>query len=880
LANNPLYAFNRGIISPLALARQDLERTALSAETMTNWIPRNLGSMMLRPGTAYIGATASNNQAKFIPFVFSQTDTALLEITNVLMRVWVSDALVTRPTVTAAVTDGTFVDNSSTNAAWSDKDESGGTSAFDSASGDLGLTGDGTGAAIREQEVTLVESGIVHALDIVIERGPVVFRLGSTSLDDNIIGETTLCTGTHSLSFTPTTNFFIQFQNREKRQVLVNSCVVASSGTMTLVAPWATADLSELRWEQSGDVVYIAADGTQQYKIERRSTTSWSVVKYEPIDGPFSDINITTITLAPAALTGNTTLAASKPLFKSTDVGSLVRVTSTGQKVTASITAENNFTNAIKVTGVATQRIFTIIRSNTWVATVTLQRSLDSATSGFADVTTYTNNATITFDDTLDNQIAWYRIGVKTSDFTSGTVDLTLDYAIGSIDGICRVTTFTTNILVSVEVITDFGGTTATTNWYPADWSTRKGYPTSVAFVEGRLGWGGRDKVWLSVSDAYESFDDTVIGDSGTIRRTIGSGPVDRVNWMKSVRRLVLGTDGEEHSMRASAEDEILTPSNAMIKSFSTQGSAAVQAVKIDNTVIFVQKGGTRIMQTIWGQDYEYETADLTTFFPEAGDSIFTAIAPQRQPDTRIHCLRTDGSVMILSHDRAENIAAWSKYTGGTVEDIVVLPGAAGATEDAVYYIVKRTINSSTVRYLEKWSLESQNQGGTTSRQSDSHIIATCTAGTITGLTTLEGETVTIWGNGKDLGTGTVSSNQLTGVSENGSNFCVGIAYTAQWKSAKLGPLVQMKNIRRLGVILHNTHYQGLQYGPTFTDLDNLPLVSGNTIADDTVHSTFDEESFEFDGNWDADSRLCLQAASPRPCTILAAIVGIKTNEK
>ena len=351
---------------------------------------------------------------------------------------------------------------------------------------------------------------------------------------------------------------------------------------------------------------------------------------------------------------------------------------------------------------------------------------------------------------------------------------------------------------------------------------------------------------------------------------------------MQSARRLVLGTDGAEHAMKSSDDDEPLTPTNSSIRSFSTQGSAAVQAVKVDNTVVFTQKGGTRILQAIWGGDYEYETNDLTTFFPEAGDSVFTSLAVQRQPDTRIHCLRTDGSVMILSHDRAENIASWCKYTSsGTVEDIVILPGASGATEDAVYYIVNRTINSSTVRYLEKWSLESQNQGGTTSRQSDSHIIATCTAGVITGLDNLEGETVTIWGNGKDLSTGTVASNQLTGVSESGSNFCVGIAYTAQFKSSKLTTFLgQVKNIYRLGVVLHNTHYQGLQYGPSFTELDNLPLTQGDTIADDTVHSSFDEESFEFDGRWQADSRLHLQAASPRPCTLLAAIIGTKVNEK
>jgi hypothetical protein len=47
---NALLAFNRGLQSRLGLARIDLERTALAAEVQTNWMPRSLGSMMLRPG--------------------------------------------------------------------------------------------------------------------------------------------------------------------------------------------------------------------------------------------------------------------------------------------------------------------------------------------------------------------------------------------------------------------------------------------------------------------------------------------------------------------------------------------------------------------------------------------------------------------------------------------------------------------------------------------------------------------------------------------------------------------------------------------------------------------------------------------------------------
>ncbi len=75
-------AWNRGLVSRLGLARQDLKRLALSAETMTNFIPRVLGSMQLRPGLEYVGQIRNDSSAVLIPFVFNTNDTALLEMTT------------------------------------------------------------------------------------------------------------------------------------------------------------------------------------------------------------------------------------------------------------------------------------------------------------------------------------------------------------------------------------------------------------------------------------------------------------------------------------------------------------------------------------------------------------------------------------------------------------------------------------------------------------------------------------------------------------------------------------------------------------------------------------------------------------------------------
>src|SRR5262249_39526090 len=110
--NQPLLSFNRGVLSPLALARTDVKHTALAAEVQTNWMPRKLGSMMLRSGLQFVGGTFGGNaQAVNIPFVFSTSNTAILQLTNNILQVLVGEQFVTRGTVGTAISNGNFTSN-------------------------------------------------------------------------------------------------------------------------------------------------------------------------------------------------------------------------------------------------------------------------------------------------------------------------------------------------------------------------------------------------------------------------------------------------------------------------------------------------------------------------------------------------------------------------------------------------------------------------------------------------------------------------------------------------------------------------------------------------------------------------------------------------
>lgn len=876
--NSALLSFNRGILSRLGLARIDLNRTALSAETMTNWMPRTLGSMMLRPGWQYISDTRNDAAARLFPFIFATDDTAQLEITAAVLRIRISDALLTRDAVTAAVTNGTFTSDV---AGWTDNDESGGTSQWQTG-GYLALLGDGTAAAIRDQQVTVNEVGTEHALRIVITRGPVILRVGSASAGDEYITETTLGTGTHSLAFTPTGNFHIRLMNRRSFTALVDSVTVEASGTVELTVPYLAADLSLVRMTQSGDVLYVACNGYQQRKIERRATNSWSVVLYEPETGPFRNVNTTPITIAPSALTGDITLTASKALFRSTNVGSLYRVQSSGQTVTESINVENTFSDPIRVAGVEGQRAFGITIAGTFTATITLQYSVAEPGS-WVDVTTYTTSQSISYNDDLDNQIIYYRIGVKAGAFTSGPVVVTLTYTSGSITGIARVTAYTSSTVVNAVVLTDFGAITASSDWWESTWSDRRGWPSAVALYEGRLWWFGGDKAIGSISDAFEDFDDNFEGDAGPINRSIGEGPVDKICWALPMQRLIIGAQGAEFSARSSSFDEPLTPTNFNIKPASTQGSKLVNAVRVDTLGIFVQKSGQRLYQLAYNLDQnDYRSEDLTIGVPDLNEEGIIQIAAQRQPDTRIHCVRSDGTAAILIFDSGENVICWVEVeTDGDIEDVCVMPGTS---EDAVYYVVNR----SGGRYIEKWAMETECRGGALNKQADSFLVYSgASTATITSLSHLEGKTVVAWGSGKDLGDYTVESGQIT-LSEAVTSCVVGLGYSATFKSAKQAfgaamgtPLNQRKRIDHVGLILADTHYQGLEFGPDFTTMDSLPLVERyEETAENTVWESYDEDMISFPGEWSTDSRVCLRATAPRPATVLAATVAMSTNDK
>jgi hypothetical protein len=917
-AKKQLLAWNRGVISKIGLARIDLERMAMSAEQMTNWTPRVLGSMMLRAGLKFLSRMANDLVAgtwgRIIPFEFGADDTVLLQISPQFLQVrLVSDGdviLQSDEAVGTAIANDTFA-TSVPDANWIDNSDAGGQVTWVSTGGVAQVNGDGTDFGILYQAVNVPvqDQNKEHFLELIVPNGPIRFKVGTAIGDDSLFPESRLERGEHIIAFTPgVATFYVEFANEREFTAQVTACVVKQAaqemflngstiGGASQPHVWGTqTEMDALRWAQSGDVIYLSQGGPlPALKISRRNDgRSWSLEQYLPEDGPWRVQNVSGVTIAASALNGNITLTASEGIFRQehADERSLFRIASQGQTVTKQISSANDFTNSIRVVGVGNARIFQIILEGTWAGTVTLQFSFDDATWNDTDQV-FTANANTSYNDQQDDSIIYYRIGFKTGDYTSGTLTATLVYAGGSIEGVARVVAFTSSTVVSAHVLKAFGSTSASKDWWEGAWSDRRGWPSAAELYESRLFWAGQDKIWGSESDAYETFNDLTEGDAGAIDKQIGFGPIRVIHWLLGLGRLLIGTsdnaanvapakmDGNHPlSARSSNFDEPLTPFNFHIKRASSRG-------------VFVDRTKQRLYELIYDIDQQdYRSMDLSVFAPDYNQAGIIRVAVQMKPDVRVHCVRADGGVGVLVYDRLENVVCWHEVTspgaGGLVRDCAVLPGVV---EDQVYYIVERTINGGLQRHVCKWALESEAQGGQLNKVADS-FAEYSGAATVLPFTTellhLRGETVEIWADGLHVGSDTVTAaGALTNpLATAASNVVAGLGYQARYKSAKLGEmsgigLLERKKVNRLGFIAKWMHHQGLRYGPDFVNMSELPQVQdGKTVVAGTIFEEYHEDDFAFGGDWDTDSRICLEANAPKPVTLLAALAEMESVEK
>lgn len=126
----------------------------------------------------------------------------------------------------------------------------------------------------------------------------------------------------------------LEFGDQYIRFYKDNGQILSSGSAYEISSPYLEAELFDIKYAQSADVMYVCHPNHPVKKLSRTGHTSWTLTTVEFTDGPYLDDNITTTTLTSSAHTVGTgrTLTASSTTGINNDQGWLS--TDVGREVT------------------------------------------------------------------------------------------------------------------------------------------------------------------------------------------------------------------------------------------------------------------------------------------------------------------------------------------------------------------------------------------------------------------------------------------------------------------------------------------------------------------------------------------------------------------
>lgn len=314
--------------------------------------------------------------------------------------------------------------------------------------------------------------------------------------------------------------------------------------------------------------------------------------------------------------------------------------------------------------------------------------------------------------------------------------------------------------------------TDATSLWAENEWNPRKKYPKQVFFKNNRLCFAStkadNQAVWGSEVDKWDNFKRGIQEDSQPFKDVLRTGNQDPIQWVSEQSKTLLGLSSQIRNLTGEDGSSILAPGKNSSARQAGRGAADLEPVEVDDFTFYVQLGG-RIIRGLTN-DYErgvYAAADMTREAEHVTRGGVKQMAFQLNRVSTLYAVTGEGIAACLVFDPEVEKMGWYrlKTQGGTIESVAILP--ATGEEDEVYFVVKRTINGSTKRYIERLKndqIRIQDDG----LQDDMFYVdcGTTITGTnittVTGLNHLEGEEIQVLGNGDYLGKFTVASNSIT----------------------------------------------------------------------------------------------------------------------
>lgn len=646
-----------------------------------------------------------------------------------------------------------------------------------------------------------------------------------------------------------------------------------------LATSFTEAELDNLRFVQSVDVMYITSGNHPVMKLTRYSENNWVLSEASWDMVPFGELQPDEDnTLTPSATSGNITLTAVNDTFSANDVGSWLEME---QRIPArTVTVSDTGTSDAVTVG----DTWKIITHGTWTGSVTIQISYDGGTT-WLEERKYTGSGDFnpTESGTVEEKC---QMRVVTS---ISTGSLTVDFTAFSYmhRGVVKITGFTDARTVSAEVKKALGSTTATADWKLSAWGESQGYPYCATFFQDRLVFGGNKKypmrLWMSRTGDYENFEvtkeSTGVTDDSAVSADLLTLNAYKIMHLDAGNDLIILTEGNEWTISGS---ETVTPSNITPRTQQNYGANNVKPIRVGNRMVYVQRRGSIVRDMGYSYSTDsYNGVDLTLLAKhlihgyEILDSSFA-----QEPDSILYFVRSDGALICLTYIAEQNVYAWSHIiTDGKVESICV---TEYGNNDIVYAVVNRTINGSTKRYIEWLDIDrdSDDQQDYIMMDCAARKVYTTATNTVTGLGHLEGKTVLAMGDGYLFEPKTVSGGSIT-LEQPAKNVVVGLPYTMIMEQPNFNTNMNgLGNIQSMeqavnNIVLRLSNSYGGMVGPDEYNLNEIIYEVNVMDLGEKRLFTGDKKIVMASGGFNKYGRTYIKHDKPYPFTVSAIIRAV-----
>lgn len=331
-----------------------------------------------------------------------------------------------------------------------------------------------------------------------------------------------------------------------------------------------------------------------------------------------------------------------------------------------------------------------------------------SGTDGTADYWVVTSVHGVTFEESLEPT----PVGSDTVASSGSPRTLTWDAVTGA--GSYNVYKKTNGIFGFIGVAV---GTSFVDNGIEADaedtppqarnpFSGSTNYPAVVAYYQQRLGFAntladiqlaefGRSAYFKNFTTSFPLQDDD------SVRFALRGRQVNPIRAMIDVGKLIIFTASGEWIIQGDA-DGVMKPGAVNPTQKSYEGCSTLTPIIIGSSALFVQALGSVVRDLMEDIVEGYKGNDLSVFASHLFEGYtLTDWAYQKIPNSIVWAVRSDGVLLGFTYLREHQIWAWHRhdFTDGTVENVACI---AEGLENVPYFVVKRTINGSTKRYIER----------------------------------------------------------------------------------------------------------------------------------------------------------------------------------